>query len=263
MKTSKCLESILPGNKLSFLFILLIYISITDKPLFAQTDSLIIPFSEGSHILSSHKWVEPGTGGYFQEENTSLERKSPSKAFFYSLILPGTGEAYVGEEFQSKLFLGLELVGWGLVIANMINVNLRESDYKNLAAQQANVLQQGKANQYWIDIAKFDNIYEYNEERRRDRDIDALYPENRYYYWQWDNESNRLGYDAYRIETREIENRRLYYFAAIALNHLVSAINALRLANSYNRQLDEQSMNLGFNYNPRMGEFSFSIQKSF
>lgn len=264
MKMSRCLESMLPGKSMQYLLILVLLFTFNKLPLMAQEDSLVIPFSDGSRMmLLSQNWAEREMTFTYEEEGTDPEKKSASRAFFYSLLLPGTGEAYVGEEFQSKLFLGIELVGWGLVIANIINVNLRESDYKNLAVQHAKVIREGKDNQYWINIGKFDTIFEYNEERRRERDIDALYPENRFYFWQWDFRANRYNYDAYRIETREIENRRLFYFGAIALNHLVSAINALRLANSHNRRLEEQSLNLGFDYNPRIGEFTFSIQKSF
>jgi hypothetical protein len=260
----KCLELILPGKNQKFLIFLLTGLIFNHYQLYAQADSLIVSFSEGSRLLISQNWDRSESNFNLNEDvSPDLERKSPSRAFFYSLLLPGSGEAYVGSEFQSRLFLGIEIIGWGLVIANMINVNTRESDYKNYAVQHANVLRQGKEDQYWIDIGKFDNLFEFNEERRRDRDIAALYPENGYYNWQWDKNETRLNYDAYRIETREIENDRLYFFAAIALNHLVSAINALRLANSYNRKQEKQSMGLGFNYNPRVGEFSFSIQKSF
>ncbi len=263
MKMCKCLVSMLPGKRSKYILFLMVLFTINHAPLLAQEDSLVVPFSPGSRMLMSQNWSDPKLTFSFDNEKVELERKSPSRAFFYSLLLPGTGEAYVGESFQSKLFLGIELVGWGLVIANLVNVNLRENDYKNYAVQHANVVREGKVNQFWIDIGKFDNIFEYNEERRRERDIDGLYPENRFYYWQWDLTSSRFDYDAYRIETREIENKRLYFFAAIALNHLVSAVNALRLANSHNRQIEENSMDLGFNYNPNIGEFSFSIQKSF
>ncbi len=112
--------------------------------------------------------------------------------FFSSLILPGTGEAYVGEKTQRKIFLAIEVVAWGLVVANMINVNMRQDDYKNFAVQHAFVERSGKGDQYWIDIGKFDRIFEYNEQRIRERDIDALYPENRFWYWNWDNTENRF-----------------------------------------------------------------------
>jgi hypothetical protein len=232
-------------------------------PVQAQDSTVIIPFKESAKYTLSQLWLEDNSLPFQEDDSEKFERKSPSRAFFSSLLLPGTGEAYVGEYTQSKIFLGIEIVAWGLVIANVINVNNRQDDYKNFAVQHASVIRNSKSDQFWIDIGKFDTIFEYNEERIRERDIDAIYPESRFWYWNWDNTENRFFYDAKRIETREIEQNRLYFFAAIALNHVVSAINALRLANSYNRKLEELSLNFNFDYNPIHQQFSLSFQKSF
>lgn len=40
------------------------------------------------------------------------DRKSPVKAFFLSLLLPGLGEAYAGNYLRAGVFLGIEAVGW-------------------------------------------------------------------------------------------------------------------------------------------------------
>ena len=262
MKIYKWLGLILPGNQLEFIITLFSFLFLM-SPVLAQEKSISIPFREGSKYILSQLWLEKEIIPFQEVEVEGPERKSSSRAFFYSLILPGTGEAYVGEKTQSKIFLGIEIVAWGLVVANMINVNMRQDDYKNFAVQHAFVERSGKNDQYWIDVGKFDTIFEYNEERTRERDIHALYPENRFWFWSWDNTENRFKYDAHRIETREIEQNRLYFFAAIALNHLVSAINALRLANSYNRKLDELSIKFNIDYNPMYNQFSFSLHKSF
>jgi len=262
MKTYKWSVSICPGNPCSLLLLFLGCL-LFSYPLIAQEPAIVIPFKQSTQLGLSDIRIENDSFGQLNEKPVAEEKKSASKAFFYSLLLPGTGEAYVGEKFQSKLFLGIEIVAWGLVIANIINVNSRESDYKNFAVQHAFVNRTGKGDQYWIDVGKFDTIYEYNEERLRERDVNALYPENSFYYWGWDNRDNRFSYDASRIETREIEQKRLYFYAAIALNHLVSAINAVRLANSHNRKIEELSLQFNFDYNPMVNQFSFSLSKSF
>jgi hypothetical protein len=261
MKIYRWLGSIFPGSRQEFLKIIIGFFVLVSSGI-AQEKAISIPFGEGSKYKLSQLWLE-GENISFQEEADSPEKKSPSRAFFSSLILPGTGEAYVGEKTQSKIFLGIEIVAWGLVIANMINVNMRQDDYKNFAVQHAFVVRNGKSDQFWIDIGKYNTIFKYNEQRIRERDIDAIYPENRFWFWSWDNTENRFFYDSKRIETREIEQNRLYFFAAIALNHLVSAINALRLANSYNRKLDELSLKFNIDYKPMYNQFSFSLQKSF
>jgi hypothetical protein len=191
------------------------------------------------------------------------EKKSVAQAFFYSLLLPGMGEAYVGKYGYTKFFLSVELVGWGFYLANRMRVNSREQDYKNFATQHAGVKNASKDDQYWIDIGKYDNIYEYNEQRRRERDISAIYEENAMNYWRWDNYDNRLFYDGRRIETREIERREVFIIGAVVLNHLVSAINALRLAKAYNRGVEQLSWNFNVNLNPTFQNFSLSLIKSF
>ena len=195
--------------------------------------------------------------------NPQLEKKSIGTAFFLSLMLPGLGEAYVGKTGYTKVFLSIEAVGWGLFIANEIQVASRSEDYKNYASQHANLLQSGKDDQYWIDIGKYDNIYNFNEQRRRDRNIDAIYTENSDYFWQWDDKSSRLTYDARRIGATELEERRTFIIGGIILNHLVSAINALRVARIHNRELEEMGWRLDMDYDPAYGELSLGISKSF
>jgi hypothetical protein len=261
MKIFRWWELIFPGKWVEFLNIM-IGILFFVSPVMAQEMPISIPFGERSKYRLTQLWLE-NENMSFENATDKTERKSSSRAFFSSLILPGTGEAYVGEKTQSKIFLGIELIAWGLVVANMINVNMHQSDYKNYAVQHASIKRVGKNDQFWIDIGKYDTIYEYNEQRIRERDLDAIYPENQFWFWNWDNTDSRFFYDSKRIATRESERNRLYFFAAIALNHLVSAINALRLANSHNRKLEEPSLSFDIDYNPMYSQFSFSLSKSF
>ena len=217
-------------------------------------------------VFSKAKLSVSGEAGQDKTINLSPElpeKKSVTKAFFLSLLLPGAGEAYVGKTAYTRVFLSIELVGWGMFVANRVNVSKRENDYKNYAAQHAGLSDQDKPDQYWIDIGKFDNTYLYNEQRRRDRDVEAIYPENLPFSWQWDNRENRLYYDGYRIETRQIDERKTYIIGAILLNHVVSAINALRVARAHNREVEELGWRLDFDYNPYAGAAALTFQTSF
>jgi len=244
----------LPGKIFGIIFILILGTSlfgqeIKDQTLFskAKLSASQEPFQENSIDLSPKP----------------LEKKSVSKAFFLSLLLPGTGEAYVGRTVYTKIFMSIELAGWGLFVANRINVSKREEDYKNYAAEHAGLAGQERTDQYWIDIGKFDNLYLYNEQRRRDRNVDAIYPENPGFMWQWDSQTNRLYYDGYRIETRQIDERKTYIIGVILLNHVVSAINALRVARAHNREIEELGWRMDFDYDPYAGAAAFKFQTSF
>jgi len=45
-------------------------------------------------------------------EKTRVPKKSLKKAFFMSLLLPGSGEYYAGAKTQAKAFLGAEAMIW-------------------------------------------------------------------------------------------------------------------------------------------------------
>jgi hypothetical protein len=182
-------------------------------------------------------------------KTSHADRKSVGKAFFYSLIVPGLGEAYVGRTGYTKFFLSVEGIAWGLLLANRLNVDWQTQDYQNYAVQHANINRSGKDDDYWINVGFYNNIYDYNEQMRRDRNIDAIYEENAFYAWYWDSYDNRKYYAVKRAETREMAGRAVYYMGAIALNHLVSAINAMRVARHYNKQ-KELSWNLDCGYDP-------------
>lgn len=220
---------------------------------------------ENEQLLQSYRLnqVEENYKPDFQIQDQQREKKSLGKAFLYSMLLPGLGEAYVGNTTYTKIFLSLEAVGWGFLIGNYQHVSWLEKDYKNYAYQHANISKDQKEDQYWIDIGKFDNIYQYNEQRRRDRDETRIYDENEYYNWRWDAHSNRLSYDAKRIHAKQLENDDIYYMGAIVLNHLVSAINALRLAKAYNRNLKEAGWIMGVKFDKYRNSLSLSVSQSF
>jgi hypothetical protein len=250
------MASISPGNKTLFLSVIVILIlgsavsgqSFNDPPPLLYNKLAPLGQNQDSDI---------------ELTNQHLEKKSIGTAFFLSLMLPGLGEAYVGRTGYTKVFLSIEAVGWGLFVANEIQVASRREDYKNYASQHANLSQSGKDDQYWIDIGKYDDIFSFNEQRRRERNIDALYTENSDYFWQWDEKSSRLSYDGRRIGAAELEERRTFIIGGIILNHLVSAINALRVARIHNRELEEIGWRLDMDFDPHYGELSLGISKSF
>jgi TM2 domain-containing membrane protein YozV len=202
----------------------------------------------------------------FGQQSDISEKKSVGKALLFSLILPGAGEFYVGNESAGKLFLGIEILAWGTLLVNNNYYNSLKNDYKTYSSQHAGVIRSGKNNQYWIDIGKYNNTYAYNEQRVKERRIEQLYDESGPDYWKWDSQKNRYTYDRKRLAAVNIKDRDVYFFAGILVNHLVSAINAVRLARQHNRNL----ANNGFNYrlvvntlNPENKYLGISLSKAF
>ncbi len=172
---------------------------------------------------------------------------SPGKAGLLSLLLPGAGEYYLGHKNSFTLFLSTEIVAWSALFANRLFYDHLVREYKTYARQHAG-FDPGvpRDDRFWTDIGKYDDIYAFNDQRERERNFDDLYEVNAQNYWRWDQHENRLTYDAKRLHANDVDNKRVYFQLAIVLNHLVSAINALRLARLHNRQLEEQKVGLRF-----------------
>lgn len=258
MNGFRCMESMYLGRH----YVLLVFLIGT--LLMANQLNAQEAFNSSPIRLDSRKYSwDENNRTILDFKNDKAEKKSVTKAFFYSLLLPGLGEAYVGRYGYTRVFVSLEILGWSLFAANRINVASREQDYRNFAVQHAGINRHGKDEQYWIDIGKYNNIYLFNEQRRRERDLSSLYQEDAINYWRWDSYANRLNYDEQRIETREIERQDVFIVGAIVLNHLVSAINALRLAKVYNRGIDQLSWYLNFDYSPAKQKLNFTVSKTF
>ncbi len=261
MKKLECMVYNLYGNQMKKIILIIIFLSIS---LYGQNKQDLF-FPSEKQLLKSEKWEQnfEFDSPEIQLLEPQKERKSVAKAFIYSLLIPGMGEAYVGRTGYTKIFMSLEVLGWGLLIGNYEHVSWLQNDYKNYARQHADVSQGSKDDGYWIDIGKYDVIYEYNEQRRRDRDVDAIYEENAINYWRWDTHSNRLDYDGRRIHSRELEQNEVYYIGGIVLNHLVSAINALRVAKAYNRNLNQDSWQMGVKLDSYQKGISLSFNQPF
>jgi hypothetical protein len=239
--------------------ITIILIGLSNNFVYSQESTWHYPLMAASGMAVKQNAADIGQG---ISDAQQLNKKSIGKAFLYSLILPGAGEAYMGKTGYTKFFLSVETVIWGLFLANQLNLNWQTKDYQSYAVQHAGVSRNGKDADYWINIGKYNTIYDYNEQKRRDRNVDAIYEETAFYSWYWDSQDNRYYYDLKRIETRELQARTAYFMGAIVLNHLVSAINALRLARKYNKQ-QTVSWHLDCRYDPMVSRLTFSYSKTF
>lgn len=234
--------------------ILIILFLILTMPLVAQ-DRPIVPFTGGYALHTAPIDPIPAMDEpvipVLDIKPELIGQKSPGLAVLMSLVLPGSGELYMGQRGQATAFFSSEIVLWTGLLLNTLYADHLKDEYHTYAVQYAGVKPQGKDKQYWIDIGKYNSLYDFNEQRRRDRFFSALYPENEDYFWLWDEENNRLRYDGKRIHAQEISNQDVYFYASILLNHLVSGINALRLARKHNRQLIEnRSWGLRFDATP-------------
>ena len=247
---------------LGTLFFSLISVQAQNYPSTLRYNDLIL---SGTNVLEVHKMARVEKAG-FVFQYSAPQTKSVGKALLLSLLLPGAGEYYVGNETQGKIFLGAELLVWGSFLVNDFHANSLERSYKAYARQHAGITGSGYDEQYWIDVGKFDDIYAYNNRRANDRRVDDIYEETGPSFWQWDSNKNRFTYDKNRLGAVNIKNRDVYFFTAILINHIASGINAARLARKHNRSIAQSSFNYRFvvkTFQPDNNYFGLAISQSF
>ncbi len=170
------------------------------------------------------------------------------KHVLYSLILPGAGEWVMGERGMAKFFFGTEFLLWAGYFGTRSYVNVLEDNFHAYAAANAGVDARNKSDQYWIEIGSAENIYKYNEQKRVERRLSDTYPENDFYYWQWESRDARSEYNDLRVKHHDWKRRATFVISGLILNRLVSAIDVVRLLKKQKKSEAKQSSNLYFNY---------------
>ena len=185
------------------------------------------------------------------DQQSNINSPSRGKAFLLSLLIPGWGEYYAGSPKMAKIFLGAEIALWTSYCCFRVYGNWRENDYKNFAIAHAHINPAGKDHDYFVNIEHYDDIQTYNQTKLQQRNLDALYPENREYSWKWDNKSNRLKYEKIRMSSDQAFSNSVLLLGIVVVNHIVSGIDAMRVAIKADK--DTSSLKMGLSPVPGGG----------
>jgi len=158
-----------------------------------------------------------------------------------SLIFPGWGEHTLGRHQRGYL---LNLADLGLMAGYVLSRYYGRLYYNTVVAfavSHAGIDPDGKDMQYFTDVGNYLNIYEYNEQKLRNRQIDLVYPLNEKYFWAWDSEANKKRFDKYRIRSGIFYRNASMLFAGLAVNRIVSAIDIIAITR---KRLEEPELSL-------------------
>ncbi|HDI51538.1 hypothetical protein DRQ12_00970 [candidate division KSB1 bacterium] len=199
----------------------------------------------GLHFTSAFLFEKPSIQssefcefGIFQPlPSDSPKRLNPGKVFLQSLLLPGWGELHTGAKKRATGFLISEGLLWCTFAALQIYGYWRENDYKDFAAKHAGVQVAGKDKEYFTHLSFFDDIYEYNEEKRRLRSYDEVYPVDEEHFWRWDSQASRRHFSSIRLSSQRAYRNATLTVGVILFNHLLSAIDAIWTARGHNKKL--------------------------
>jgi len=195
-------------------------------------------YAMDSSVVFSRTALIPSTS----ESSTSDQPVPPSKAkaFFLSFILPGAGEYYAGSKKMAKIFLGTEVLLWSTYISFRTYGNWKKSDYELFAVSHAGIHPSGKDHQYYVAMENYNSLREYNEAKLRQRNLADLYPEDKRYNWQWDSKDSRKKFGTLRVASDRAFNRSLFVIGGVVINHLISGIDALRLAREEEKKFNQR-----------------------
>lgn len=210
-----------------------------EKRLYLRQDVVNDLFQQQPLNLSGYA-PRPDAVSYQEAEPT--EKKSVALAAIYSLLLPGMGELYAGDYSLGKYFTIAEGVLWITLGAVEWHGNSLQDNARDFAVQHAAVSLPGKDDQYFVDIGNYNNTYSYNTAVSRAREYFKTYNAQSADAWQWDVDANRTLYRDLRVSSDEMFNNTKFIAGVIALNHLVSAINAGRIALAHNRSVERAGL---------------------
>ncbi len=155
---------------------------------------------------------------------------SRTKALALSLVLPGAGEYYAGSRRSAVVFFGAECALWAVFGGFKGYAGSRLQDCRLYAAGRAGADPWGKGRDFLVAMENFMTLADYNEAKLRQRDLTAVYPEGGAYEWNWDSDASRRRFERMRISSDRADRAALFTAGGIALNHIVSGINAMRIA---------------------------------
>ncbi|MCF6237349.1 MAG: hypothetical protein L3J79_00790 [Candidatus Marinimicrobia bacterium] len=165
-------------------------------------------------------------------QTTQLASSKPS--VLKSALLPGWGEHSYNSAIRGYLFNGVEAALWifsGIAYSTAIS---HENDLYYFASEYGQISDPHQRSDAFLDrVSKYDNMDEYNEQMLRNRQWDRVYSAENGEYWDWESLEKRQEY--FKIKTQRYlwRQRLTYSFGAIALNHLVSTMDALYLKRSH------------------------------
>jgi len=180
-------------------------------------------------ILGSFAYTEAQT---VTDSSVALPRLSVQKArktFLKSLVLPGWGEHSLGNHRRGYGFNSSEVLCWIAYAAFQIQGSTLKENMKTYAAEHAGVYPKGKDDYYFTDIGNYMNIFEYNEQKLRNRQYESLYPENAKYYWAWDTNNSRKKFDRLRVGSSTALRNSSFAIGALVANRIISIIDIMIL----------------------------------
>ncbi len=201
-----------------------------------------------------------------QGEGDGLRRKSTTRAFIYSLLLPGAGQLYNGSALKALAFFGVEALSWAghlswdsngddktILFENFANTHWSQDSYEDYLelnwdtrddddiSSFTHHLPDTKTQQYYEMIGKY-NQFVFGWD-----DVDpplSSSPGSEAYHTAYS--ARRFIYEDMKADAEKEYDRGRAMLYVIMINHVISGFEAALAARSHNRQLDKLAGGVSF-----------------
>lgn len=147
-----------------------------------------------------------------------------------SALIPGWGEHTYQAHTRGYLFNGIEAALWIFAGLASSSATSHENDLYYFASKYGQISNpQNKSDVFLDRVSKYESMEAYNEQMLRNRQWHRIYSAENGDYWSWESDEKRQEYFDIKTERYLWRQRLTYTFGAIALNHLVSTMDALYL----------------------------------
>jgi len=160
-------------------------------------------------------------------------QRMPQPSVLRSSLLPGWGQHSYQAQKRGYVYNGIEAALWIFAGVAYTNAISHENDLYYFASEYGHIEHpQDKSDVFLDRVSKYDSMKEYNAQMLRNRQWDRIYSAENGQDWNWDSTDRRGEYFDLKTQRYQWRQRLTYAFGAIALNHLVSTMDALYLKRS-------------------------------
>jgi hypothetical protein len=186
---------------------------------------------------------------------------SPRGAFLRSLVLPGWGHQYIDKtDWKRGQY---HMAADAIMILSYAGISIRsntlETELETFARANAGIDLSNKNRDFFLAVANYDNLQEYNDFQLRSRNWDNLIADEPVNRWNWSEDDNRFHYQDMRERIDRNNNQLPALLTLMVANRVVSGISAFVKARNMARVMPETR----FSYLNEFGEPGFTATMRF
>ncbi len=153
---------------------------------------------------------------------------TPRGAFLRSLVMPGWGHQYIDKTDwkRGQYHMAAEAIMILSYAGISVRSNTLESDLETYARANAGIDLSNKNRDFFLAIANYDNLEEYNDYQLRSRNWDNLITDDPANRWNWTEDDNRFRYQDMRERIDRNNNQLPALLTLMVANRVVSGISA-------------------------------------